>query len=80
VATFAVTVETICSGLGHWRVRASLNGQAVAEFAVDFEALQAGADPREFESAALALLKAACAGKTIQDVEPILLAGIEVVL
>lgn len=80
MTTLSITVETICSGLGHWCVRASLGGVVVGEFPVDFEALQAGADPREVESAALGLLKAACAGKTIQDVEPILIAGIEVVL
>ena len=80
MTTLAIAVETVCSGLGHWRVRALLGGVVMGEVPVDFEALQAGADPGEVEAAALVLLKAACAGKTIQDVEPILLAGIEVVL
>jgi hypothetical protein len=80
MTTLTITVEAICSGLGHWRVGVSLGGALVGEFPVDFDALQAGSDQRELEAAALTLLKAACAGKTIQDVEPILLAGIGVTL
>lgn len=66
-----ISVETICSGLGHWQVSAGNT-----TFPCDWADLQTPLEPEELAQMARLVLRAKCAGVPLHELSDLLLNGV----
>jgi len=77
MTALSITIDGICDGLGHWTVALrDAQGVALQSVAVDWSDLQAPLDDAEQVALVRLLLRAKCAGKTLQALDALLLGGI----
>ena len=72
----AITVETLCSNLGHWSVAVHRGGVEVLRLRTEWAQLQEPLDDDELARLALLVLRAKYAGVPLEGLGDLLLSGV----
>lgn len=78
MTTLAITVETLCEGLGHWSVAVARDGVPAAAIRTEWSEIQQPLDDDDLSRLAILVLRAKYAGTPINALGDLLLNGVVV--